>query len=154
VVFQVQQRHTSAKDTKCLGCPITRKPDKNVDQVKGLVFKNRRTTIHETCQEFHMGHFRAFWKIIRTCITLPSNLCTAMTTLLWLYVYFWVKNDCQSTPSLLTRFSTIQPFLFPELKMAIKGRKLVSPWFQQSWGTHLPSFKKLLPFYLIRSLVK
>jgi len=67
VVFQVQQRHTSVKDTKCLVFPTTRKPDKNVDQVMGIVLKNRRTTIHETGQEFHMGHFRAFLKIIWTC---------------------------------------------------------------------------------------
>jgi len=38
--------------------------------------------------------------------------------------------------------------------MAIKGMKLVSPRFQQNQGTHLPSFKQLLPFNLIRSLVK
>lgn len=60
VVSQVQQRHTSVKDTKCLGCPTTKKQDKNVGQVNGHVLKNRQTTIHETGQEFHLGHFRAF----------------------------------------------------------------------------------------------
>jgi len=64
VVFQVQQRCTSVKDTKCLGFPTIRKPDKNVDQATGIVLKNRRTTTHETCQEFYMGHFRAFLRII------------------------------------------------------------------------------------------
>ena len=58
---------------------------------------------------------------------------------------FLVKNNCRSTPSLLTRFSTMCLLSFPKSQVALKGVRFMDiSMFKQSYSMHSPSLKQCM----------
>jgi hypothetical protein len=73
---------TSAKDAEHLEHVSTSKMGESAEQVKEVLLKNRRMTLHEVANIFSISfvsvsQFREFWKGICMYFQLPPNLCRA-----------------------------------------------------------------------------
>ena len=79
---------------ECSGHPSTSKKDKHMNTGRNLFFQIEDSVPIKllTCQEFHLGEFKAFWKTMWTCAGFPLNSCSNLLTLLWLCINCWFKT--------------------------------------------------------------
>lgn len=98
------------------GCSAVGRTGEGADQVKDLVFGNRRITISDLimCWKFHLGHLAALWKTIRTRIwfhhiyALPTG---------WRAEENWISMYQDPQERLETTFW----FIFPNFSIVLKG---------------------------------
>jgi len=73
-LFKFKRSVTSVEDSERSGCPSTGKTDEDVEQVKELLLKNRRNTIHSVADMFRilLRSVQSNWGTANTCHVDPK----------------------------------------------------------------------------------
>lgn len=93
-----------------------------MDWVKWLVIRNRRITVHEIASMLGIssGAIQSIFKNSLNSVRLLPNSFSTCFVCVWISA--WKQNACNSTLSLVTRFSAVLLPSMSELEMALRGR--------------------------------
>ena len=123
-------------------CPLTSKTDENMCCLKENVLKNKRIATCEfaTKWKFHLGHFRASWKGVRTCVGLLWGLCPLPIHPALSVRVFLTQNEINVVPHPPPSqyISSCYFFLFPKIRMVLYGRRVVAEQLMHESDLSLP----------------